>query len=364
MKVAAIVKLNNGCDFYRIVMPTQYMPWQEGDYLKLFYDDRVSIPEEEKEFAANLSEVDSFTPDIIFFNRTIETKDATWLKEQKDKGVIIIMDIDDYWELDSKNYLKPYWDQMRMGDKIVANLKVANLVITTNEQLFNQVRKINLNCIVCPNAVPFGSEFYKPLESDFKSETDRKMNFLYAGGATHANDLSILKNKFERIGGDTWIQERARFILAGYNPVKKDGVHCEWDKMVSIFKRTKSYEILDTKPIEEHMLFYDIADVVLAPLLRSTFNECKSELKILEASTREIPVIASRVLPFTVLEAYDIMWDDWYTNIKWCVKNPEAAKDMGRKLSEQMKQTHDIKPWSTVRYQVFSHILKNSNSVK
>jgi hypothetical protein len=358
MRIAVIVKLNNGCDFYRCILPIQHMPWQKEDKLKLFYNDGITIPEEHQDFADNLKNLESFSPDIIFFNRSVDNEGSNFILRWKKKGAKIVVDIDDYWELGTKNYLHDWWYKIGMNKLIKENLELADLVITTNEQLYSKVRALNLNCIICPNAVPYGTDYYKVYNGEVTPAENKKMNFLYAGGSTHYWDLNILTNKFDKIGGDKWIQDRARFVLAGYNPINQDRVHCEWDKMASIFKRTKSYEILKTAPIEEHMLFYDIADVVLVPLVNNEFNACKSILKILEASTRELPCIVSQVKPFyPELKDCPIMWDNWLDNIKYCIKNPEAIKEQGLKLAEQMQSRYDIKIWALTRYQVFTHIL-------
>ena len=358
MKVAVIVKLNNGCDFYRCVLPVEYIPFEKGSF-KLFYNDSIDIPEDQLDFADNLKNLESFNPSIIFFSRTISNNnDLDLLEVWKNKGIKIVMDIDDYWEMGTSNYLYKWWYKTEMNKKLINNMKIADLVITTNEQLYEKIIPINRNCIIIPNAVPFGEPYYCKDENIKVSTTHRKMNFLYAGGSTHANDVAILRNKFDRIGGDKHIQDRARFILAGYNPIKDLSVYCEWDKMENVFKRTKSYEIMNTRPIEEHMVFYDVADVVLAPLLNNEFNACKSELKIIEAATRELPVIASKVKPFTILDGYSIMWDNWLEHIKFCIKNPNAIKDMGKELAEQMKKTHDIRIWSQSRYDIFKHLNK------
>ena len=181
------------------------------------------------------------------------------------------------------------------------------------------------------------------------------MNFLYTGGSSHYQDVSLLKNKFDRLGSDPSVRGAAKFTLAGFNPLPTK--HCEWDKMASVFRRTNSYEILDTLPIQDHMSFYDKADVVLVPLVKNEFNQYKSVLKIIEAATRELPCIVSEVPPYSDLKGYPgIFWDDWIKNIKYSIKNPNFVKDQGKLLSEKIRENYDIKDWSKIRYDLFKNL--------
>ena len=179
MKVAVIVKLNNGCDFYRCVLPVEYIPFEKGSF-KLFYNDSIDIPEDQLDFADNLKNLESFNPSIIFFSRTISNNnDLDLLEVWKNKGIKIVMDIDDYWEMGTSNYLYKLWYKTEMNKKLINNMKIADLVITTNEQLYEKIIPINRNCIIIPNAVPFGEPYYCKDENIKVSTTHRKMNFLY-----------------------------------------------------------------------------------------------------------------------------------------------------------------------------------------
>jgi processive 1,2-diacylglycerol beta-glucosyltransferase len=355
VRIAAIIKPNNGCCFYRCVLPLEYMPWNmEQDSIKLFYPQGMKISEKDSQTAGVIDDLEDFNPDIIFFNRNILNRDIEWLKKQKEKGIKIVVDVDDYWELGPLHPVYNSWYKNKLNEVISDNITLADVVFVTNQQLWEKVVVLNKNCLVIPNAVPFGETYYRRLD---KEHEENKMNFLYAGGSTHAPDVALLKGKFEKIGSDKFVQDNATFTLAGFNPVKGD-VHCQWDRMVSTFKRTKSYQIWDTLPIEQHMTFYDRADVVLIPLVNNEFNRCKSILKVVEAATRELPCIISKVLPYTEVLGYPgILWDNWYENIRYCIKNPNFVKEEGKKLAERMKENYNLPIWSLTRYQVFKHLL-------
>ncbi|MFW6243365.1 MAG: hypothetical protein ACOC2W_04330, partial [bacterium] len=55
-----------------------------------------------------------------------------------------------------------------------------------------------------------------------------------------------------------------------------------------------------TKPVNEYAKRLDYADIVLAPLRNTKFNNMKSSLKQIEAWTRKLPVVCSDVIPYNV----------------------------------------------------------------
>lgn len=354
MRVAALVVPYNGCSFYRILLPLEYMPWNKEDQVKLFYPEGTYIRPEDVYLAGQVTELESFEPDIIFCNASLQYRRLDWLKAQKKKGTKLIIDIDDFWEIGSQHPLYERWYQENSNVQVLNLIKEADVILCATENLRKKViqQTQNKNIHVIPNAVPFGEPHYKKVANQ---KFINKTNFLYAGGSTHYQDILLLKNKFDKLGGDKWTKDNAIFTLAGFNPLKGN-VHCQWDKMASIFKRTGSYQILDTLPIQEHMSFYDQADVVLIPLVHNEFNRCKSVLKIVEAATRELPCIVSSSEPYTELKEMPLMWDNWLANIKYCIKNPDAIKGMGKELARQMEEKFEISMWSHMRYSIFKLI--------
>lgn len=354
MRIAALAKPDDGCCYYRIILPLDYMNWG-NDEVKIFYPNKTSLEGKDKTKCDHISEIEIFNPDIIFLNRTLFDKDLNWLALQKDKGVKIVVDIDDFWEIGPLHPYHSFWYKYEMNTKIKETIKLADLVLTTSHRLKAAISlfRLNRNCEVIPNAVPFGDKHF----TSTTTEKSSKMNFLYAGGSSHYQDIALLRNKFDRLGSDPSVRNSAVFTLAGFNPLQ--GKHCEWDKMASIFKRTNSYQILDTLPIQEHMSFYDSADVVLVPLVKNEFNQYKSVLKIIEAATRELPCIVSDVPPYSDLKDYPgILWEDWIKNIKYSIKNPTFVQDQGKLLAEKVKENFDLRYWATIRYDLFKNLMK------
>lgn len=337
MKINFIANPGDGCSWHRIVLPAKYF---KSDGI----DQTVTLSGEGKY-------------DIAYYNRFIQTMPYSVVEQWKSEGTKIVVDMDDYWELPPNHCLYKDWYNQGINKIYQHNLINADLVTVTNFQLRDKVFPLNKNVVVIPNALPYGEESFNRqnwIGSD-------KIRFIYAGGVTHVPDVNLLLNTFKRISTHGDIKSKAEFILAGYNP-SNFKIRDEWAKMKFVFDESKCSTILPTRSLEDYLTFYDQADVVLIPLHQSEFSKHKSILKILEAATRELPVICSRVLPYTEVEDYPgIMWVDsktsWLDHIKYCIKNPSFVREAGQALAEKVKENYNLFTWNETRKQIFEHII-------
>jgi glycosyltransferase involved in cell wall biosynthesis len=65
-----------------------------------------------------------------------------------------------------------------------------------------------------------------------------------------------------------------------------------------IQKRLKAKYRMNPVDITQYAQLYKFFDVSLSPLKNSTFNKCKSELKVVEAGFTRTAIIASNVTPY------------------------------------------------------------------
>jgi processive 1,2-diacylglycerol beta-glucosyltransferase len=358
MRLQFVVQQKSGIAYHRLVTPMEFMQWDETDSSEMLW----IVNDEHK--------IDG---DILLYSKFIWTT-PDQLKAIKAKGTKIVVDVDDSWDLPPLHPFYDVWKQRENAQKVIENIKIADLVICTTLKLQDKIRQYNKNTVVIPNALPFGYENYVP-----KPIAHEKMTFIYVGGSSHLLDIEMLKGKFKKIGGEPFIKNNAEFVLAGYEATsvprylsKEDfdnkkptmvPVRDVWEKMTSIFAETRSYRILPSTDLEKYIDYYDQADVALIPLVNSDWNNHKSELKIIEAGCKGIPVICSKVLPYSTLYGKEgIMWvetpDDWIKHIRYCVKNPNFVKDMGQKMSEWVKEEYDLLKWNNVRKEVFKNLLK------
>lgn len=361
MNIQAVIVEKSGLSYHRIVNPFEYMPWKEGDKHSLLWIG-------EGEMAINC--------DVLLYNKYIATP-PEMLKMLQANGTKIVVDVDDMWDLPVWHPEYSNWVKSGKKEYIEENIKLADLVICTSMYLQDKVRGLNKNTVVIPNAFPYGYENYKPMPNEMG-----KMVFMYMGGVTHLQDVKLLEGKFRRIGSDSWIKDNATFILAGYersrrimyrtredrdagnnNYITEEVTGGPYDHMKAVFSYTNSYDVYPTASLDEYINYYDMADVALVPLVDNEWNRCKSVLKIAEAGCKEIPVICSKVEPYwpELKNCPGIMWvekpDDWMTHIKWCIKNPQKVKDMGKELGVYCREHYDLLKWNEVRYNVINSLL-------
>lgn len=363
MKIQFVVQPYSGISYHRLINPMEFMKLNEGDSAEMLWHGR---------------DEHLIKCDILYYSKFLST-DVSILKQMKklNKDMKIVVDVDDSWEMSPSHPVYEIWKRNGVAERVIENIEYADLVICTTLKLQDKIRKYNKNTVVIPNAFPFGHDVYKPIPV----ESNGKMRFIYVAGSTHVPDVNLLDGKFKRMGGDPFIKNNAEFILAGYEPTeipryhtKKDylemnnnytmvKINGPWDRMKHVFSQTNSYKILPSTNLDEYINFYDQADVAIIPLCKNDWNSYKSELKLIEAGCKHIPVICSDVEPYNLLKGKPgIMWvetpDDWIKHIKYCIKNPQFVKDQGAALAEWVKNDYDLLKWNVVRKQVLENLVK------
>jgi hypothetical protein len=330
MRIITVGQRNSGVSFHRLFNPVIYLP---KEYAMM--TDVLTEEELEKGY------------DILFINRYIAGMEVEEVVRLRDKyGFKLVVDVDDYWNLDPWHILYGKYPTK----KVIDHIKVADLVTCSNNDLAVHVDELNKNWIVIPNALPYGEDQF----TDVKTESE-KVRFVYAGSVTHEKDIAILKNPMKRVAGDSMVKNNSTFILCGYSEDKQ--VAEPWGRMINDYMcgfKVDGY-IRGALPVDQYMNFYNEADACLVPLVDSKFNSMKSNLKVLEAATKNAPVICSNVKPYS--ECKHIIrvnnQADWFTNIKKVVKDAIYRQEMGLANGQWCRENFDLVKVNKLRRQVF-----------
>jgi len=333
MRIITVGQRNSGVSFHRLFNPVIYLP---KEYAMM--TDVLTEEELEKGY------------DILFINRYIAGMEIDEIVRLREKyGFKLVVDVDDYWNLDPWHILYGKYPTK----KVIDHIKVADLVTCSNNDLAVQIDELNPNWIVIPNALPYGEDQF----TDVKTESD-KVRFVYAGSVTHEKDIAILKNPMKRVAGDSIVKNNLTFILCGYSEDKQ--VANVWGRMINDYMcgfKVDGY-IRGALPVDQYMNFYNEADACLVPLVDSKFNSMKSNLKVLEAATKNAPVICSNVKPYS--ECKHIIrvnnQADWFTNIKKVVKDAIYRQEMGLANGEWCRENFDLVKVNKLRKQVFESL--------
>ena len=325
----------------------------------------------------------------------------------KSLGIIVVGDIDDYWLPTKEHPIHNLIIENQLHKKIVANLKAASYVTTTTEIFANEIRKINKNVIVFPNAIdPKEPQFNEPtLPSD-------KIRVGWLGGSSHLHDLKLLDGMVSKLSP---LQDKLQYYVCGFDTRgtvteinSQTGEHTKrnilpaetvWASYEKIF--TQNYSIVSddykknllnysqeaypneldeayvrvwTKPVTSYAKNYSKFDVSLSPIKNHMFNRMKSQLKVIEAGFYKKALIASNLGPYTIdlkhclkngefvdgnamLVEENRNHSDWSKFIEKLVKNPNLAKDMGERLYETVKDKYDLNIVTKARAEFYKSIL-------
>jgi glycosyltransferase involved in cell wall biosynthesis len=348
---------------------------------------------------------------IVHFHRTISPdydKTKNFIEVLNMMGIITVMDLDDYWLPTIEHPIHTIIVQQKIHEKIIANLRASKYVLTTTSLFADEIKKINKNVFVFPNAInPKEPQFNEPtLESD-------KLRIGWLGGSSHLHDIMLLdglgnhlqqhkentqfylcgfdtRGVVTEINKDTGEQTRRpikphetvwakyeEIITNNYNMVEPD-YKIELMKWKEFEGPTKwddrFYQRVWTRPVTSYAKNYSKFDVSLAPIKNHIFNRMKSQLKVIEAGFYKKALIASEVGPYTLDLKHSLNngnfvdgnallvnenrnHSDWYKFVKKLILNPNMAKDMGERLYETVKDTYDLHNVTKTRAEFYKSIV-------
>jgi glycosyltransferase involved in cell wall biosynthesis len=328
-----------------------------------------------------------------------------WLKSN---GIIVIVDIDDYWLPTKEHPIHQLIIQNKIHQKIMDNLKVASYVTTTTKLFADEIRKYNKNVEVFANAI-------NPKDPQFNEQTlsSDKIRVGWLGGSSHLHDLKLMSGFVSKLSP---LQDKLQYYVCGFDTRgtvteinKETGQQTQraikpeetvWARYEEIF--TDNYKIVTpkykeflskfeekeffgwenenyvrvwTRPVTTYAKNYAKFDISLAPIQNHIFNRMKSQLKVIEAGFYKKALIASNVGPYTIDLKHALHQgqftdgnallvnesnnpSDWAKNIKKLVENPSMIVDLGERLYETVKDRYDLNNVTKERAEFYKSLIK------
>lgn len=328
-----------GCQFFRQVHPHKGL-------------------ENYSDFDVHYKHISEFIPnedwlayDLVHFHKNFVTPEI--LIKLNVLGIKTIVDFDDYWHVPHNHLSFQHYKRNNQPYRFVEILKQAQYVSTTTVLLAKEIRKHNSNVLVFPNSISQDISHNYPIE--IKSD---KLRFGYLGGSCHLPDVELLRGLNNKLSGSNLPYS---LNLFGY---KKDSVYFDYAKVLTDNGTySENLTLYPSLPVPDYLYFYNMVDVSLVPLVPSKFNTLKSELKLVEAGMFERTVIVSNVLPYKpylkhkknafVAESKS----DWFKGMKYFIKNPDAAKDYGKQLYQDIQKHFSYEHIAESRAQAYRQII-------
>lgn len=332
MRIIGIVNQTSGSCYHRVYTPLMNM---EADV-----HITNKLTEEQLEKGCDVLVINRFA----FYNEPKEIFD--WREKY---GFKLVIDIDDYWDLNAGHILYENWKFNNIPNIIIDNLVKADIVTCTHERLAEYVAKYNKNVFILPNAIPGGFEQFL-----IDKKQDEKIRVMWQGSITHRADVEILRNPMKKVHGDKNLRDKLKMVFGGHVNALTDS-----DAMLSAFTVGLQMDTLifpGTKPTEYYQV-YNHADICLIPLIDNRFNSFKSNLKILEAAHAGIPVIVSKVHPYLNFPDNVLLYveeqGDWYRYIKTLADVEYFRNQVGKNLMEYCHTHYNFKAINKIRQELY-----------
>lgn len=266
--------------------------------------------------------------DMVFFNRVLASSEEliTVFDYLKNKNIITVCDMDDWWFPSKKHPSYDYYINGRIYDLVIQNMQLSDYIFSPSKFLIEEIHTWNTNTYYVPNAIDEDDPQFKP--NYIKSN---RLRIGWAGGSSHLEDIRITEKTIQEIYNSDLI-DKVQFVLGGFDirgqmfyeengESKVRDLYPEespYSQMEKIFSNgfsntseqykefllryknevytggytNEPYRRIWSKPINKYGECYNHFDICIAPLYKGKFNDFKSNLKVIEAGFHNIPIIA------------------------------------------------------------------------
>tara|TARA_R110000751_G_scaffold5670_1_gene25541 strand:- start:315 stop:1571 length:1257 start_codon:yes stop_codon:yes gene_type:complete len=409
-KVLVVPSDRTGVSYYRSTIPhiklEEYFP--EEFHIDIDYEPELNNDNFLKQY------------DVIHYHRTLGDYDnlSNVLDRCDELGIVTIMDLDDHWSPGPDHPAYQIIKQNELDKKISNNLKISRNITTTTSVFANEIKKLNENVFVLPNAINTDEKQYQS-----NPEKSERIRIGWLGGSSHIKDLQILKGLMGSLKREGLL-DKIQFVLCGYDlrgmmtmidqktgeqkqrPIKpKESVWYQYEriftddyKIVSkeykdflLSFENKEYEGIEnepyrrvwTKPITSYASNYNLFDISLAPLKESMFNKVKSQLKVIEAGFHKKAIIAQDfgAYQIDIKNAYKKGGEIdetgngfliptvknhkfWFKHLKTLINNPELITKMGENLYNTVNGVYDMKSACTERKNLYKKLINEKKTLE
>jgi hypothetical protein len=290
-----------GCGQYRILQPFAAMQEEQ----------KISGAIAFELFPA--FELAKLAPDVMVFQRQISAQQIDFLRLSKAcTPSFKVYELDDYLP----NIPIKSAHRSHMPKDVVKSLRKALTFVdrftVSTDELASAYQGMHSVMHVVNNYLPV------PLWGDLHSERNqgKKPRVGWAGGASHTGDLELIESVVKALASEV------EWVFFGMCP----------DKLRPFVHEFHAGVPIGLYPAKLASLNLDLA---LAPLEQNIFNQCKSNLRLLEYGVCGFPVICTDIAPYRgslPVTRVKNKHKDWVEAIRSHLADIDASAGMGREL--------------------------------
>ncbi|MDE3740129.1 glycosyltransferase [Pseudomonas resinovorans] len=290
-----------GCGHYRVMQPFSALQ-QTG-----LVDGALSVG------LMHVTDLERYEPDTIILQRQIGDERLEAMRRMKAlSGAFKIYELDDYLpnlpikSVHRENMPKDIVKSFRRG------LSYVDRFVVSTDALAEAFAGMHEDIHVVENRLPVG--WWKGVQG--LRRTKAKPRVGWAGGASHTGDLELIADVIKELANEV------EWVFFGMCP----------DKLRPYIHEYYGGVAIEQYPAALARLNLDLA---LAPVEQNLFNECKSNLRLLEYGACGFPVICSDIrcyqgdLPVTRVKN---RFKDWVEAIRMHLADLDAAARLGDEL--------------------------------
>jgi len=358
MKAKILIVVNpevTGVEYYRQLIPHYHF--------NSHYKDEFEVHQ--------INEIESASDEFLKQFQLVQfSRIASWngnsqkvLGRLRRLGIISVLDIDDYWVLPINHLLYHFYKEKDITKQTIVSLKYADHITTTTSLFAAVIQSVNPRVTVLPNAIdPTQPQF------EINPTSSSPLRFGWVGGVCHYEDIKLVEMGFAKLNHDKNLDSKHQLYLMGFNAGDTTGIYYQYEKIFTagLNENRDTYYRIHAANVFSYAQGYNLFDVALAPLTQNLFNNCKSELKMIEAGFMKKAMIVSDVMPYQAiakpgincLAVKETSYESaWYLSMKKLIKNPNLVEDLAERLHEDVVAKYHIDLVNKTRADLYRRLL-------
>lgn len=286
--------------------------------------------------------------DIIFAQSLVSPENISTLwAYQIERGKRIVSDRDDVIVVEDHNPFKPTHNLTHAPTWTKELLKISDLITVTTEEIALEVRPLNKNIAIIPNALDM-ELWNKPI---IPNDSD-VVRIGYGASITHRKDLEMIAPAIKQVLREN---PKSKFIICGdlylmkfFEDVKPSQIEFV-DGTSSVYKW----------PDKLYSLSLDIA---IAPVIDNHFNRGRSTLKFLENSMVQAAGVYSPATYKGIVKHGKNGFlaetnEEWVKYLTLLIKNVKLRKTIAKTARKFVIRNYDIQKFAPKYADLFRSVL-------